>query len=333
MSPQCSVCGQETVFIPQYQQWYCPRCQRYLLMQPSAPMYYPPMQYYGPQYYAPQAPPQAEPQQPAQPPVTGPTHQTASHRIKASLSMRQSSDELISTKWVWAIMLFQIVFPLSAAIMLYAMLTDTSVTLTNMGFLLALILTVLLLSIGLAASHSYLIYRLIRRRDSHIGRDSILMEGMSEYLDAVSLKTRIDLNVERWTMTTIRLGNFGVPRSASLWAALTALIGVIPFVGIFFLIYSLMFLTKDVHEHDERQRALNAQFRQGLVKAGKASEPSPAWLPLPRRDAATYIILTILSVGLFLPYWWYVNIQDLNTHMKNQWAFEESLVKALQADG
>lgn len=247
--------------------------------------------------------------------------------------MRQSSDELISTKWVWAIMLFQIVFPLSAAIMLYAMLTDTSVTLTNMGFLLALILTVLLLSIGLAASHSYLIYRLIRRRDSHIGRDSILMEGMSEYLDAVSLKTRIDLNVERWTMTTIRLGNFGVPRSASLWAALTALIGVIPFVGIFFLIYSLMFLTKDVHEHDERQRALNAQFRQGLVKAGKASEPSPAWLPLPRRDAATYIILTILSVGLFLPYWWYVNIQDLNTHMKNQWAFEESLVKALQADG
>ena len=323
MSPQCPSCGQETMFIPQYQQWYCPRCQRYPF-QPAVPMFFTAQQYYVPPVQTPL---------PAQPPFAGPTVQSASLKINTSFMERQGTDRFISSSWVWVIVMFQMVFPVSAVLALYLILVDETVEITDTGILMIMIIAILLVSIALAISHAVVIYWLVERRDRHFWRDRRLMEGMIDYLGAISLNTHIDLNVERWTMNTLHLGSPNQDRSATLWALLVALIAIIPFIGIIFLVYSMMFLTKDVHEHDSQQRTLNAQFQQGLLKAGKISAPSQNWQPLPKRDTAAYIVLTILTLGLFLPYWWYVNIVDMNTHMKNQWEFENTLIAMLQAEG
>ena len=108
---------------------------------------------------------------------------------------------------------------------------------------------------------------------------------------------------------------------------------IIAIIGIIFLMYSQAFLTKDAQEHDERQRAFNQQYMTGVAKAGKPGDAAFIWQPLPRRDVTIYVILTILTLGLFLPYWWYVNIVDMNTHMANQWNFENALIQRIQAEG
>lgn len=340
--PQCTICGQETAFIPQYQQWYCYHCQRYPYMQQvqAAPMHYP-QPAYAPQYYPQQSyPHQHLFQQPApymtqfqNPPAIVPTEIAAKARINASFMIRQSSDKLISTNWVWLILLFQIVLPVSAVISLYALMQGTNFDINAVGFLLVAILLVLLVSIALAISHAILTHKLVQRRDEHFRRDAILRQGQEEYLAALSYGKHIDLNVERWTMNTLHIGATTNDRSARLWAMLVALIAIIPIIGIIFLFYSQYFLTKDVQEHDEKQRTFNHYFQVGLMKSGKIAQPLFDWQPLPRRDTSAYVILTILTIGLFLPYWWYVNIQDMNMHLNNQAEFENRLIKLLQTEG
>ena len=321
MAPQCTSCGQELAYIPQYQQWYCNYCRIYPFVQQNVPgqQYYSQMP--GPQYVS------------AQPPVMAPTTQSASVKIISSFMSRQTSDKFIPTSWVWIIVLFQVVFPISSVIAIYAVLVDANITIQSFGILLVIILIVLLLSIALAISSAVLFYKLAERQDWHTQRDQLLMEGMIEYLGALSLKTRMDLNVERWTMTTLFVNNTSHTRDPSLWALFVALITIIPIVGLIFLIYSMVLISKDIHEHDEKQRALNLMFQQGLLKTGKISAISQTWQPLPKRDNAVYFIMTIFTLGLFLPYWWYVNIKDMNTHMANQWLFENILVKIVQAEG
>ncbi len=325
--PQCTICGQETAFIPQYQQWYCYRCQVYPYATHTQPSYQSPPQYYAPAYYAPQyyQPPPAY----YRPPAAVPSFQAAISKVHASFMMRQSADRTVSMAWVWAIVLLQVVLPVSAIITGVALLAGTESTEIDPGHLLLIILAVLIVSIALAAVYALLTYRLVGRRDSHFRRDNLLMEGMGEYLTAVSASTQTDLNVERWTMNTLHVQGMTQDRSASLWAVLVALL---PIIGIIFLIYCMMFLTKDTHQHDERQRAFNRYFEAGMARSGKEFRASGAWQPLPNRDVAAYVILTVLTVGLFLPYWWYVNIEDMNLHMKNQWEFENALVETFKAE-
>ncbi|MFO7618605.1 MAG: hypothetical protein R6W91_02980 [Thermoplasmata archaeon] len=333
--PLCTTCGQEVSFIPQYQQWYCPYCRTYPYLQqavsppyyqaPAYPGYYQQPPYYQ-QYYAP-------PVMFQQPPAVGPSPQNARSKIYSSFMMRQSTDQVIPTFWAWIILVFQIILPLSAIIAIYAFIVDTGFDITDTGPLMLIILAILLVSIGLAITHAVLTYKLVKRRDEHFKRDRILNDGMAEYLGAVALNTSVDLNVERWTLNTIMYAGNTQERSASLWAMLVALLPIIPFIGVIFLIYCQVFLTKDMQEHDEKQRNFNYQYQVGLAKAGKLGNDSFFWQPLPKRDVAAYVVLTILTLGLFLPYWWYVNIVDMNTHIANQWNFENALVKKLQADG
>jgi hypothetical protein len=311
-------------------------------MQQSQPYYY--QQPVSPLQYYPQQPPYSQPyyQQPApyaapmafqNPPAMTQTEVAAKARINASFMMRQSSDKMISTNWVWIILLFQVILPVSAVLSIYAMIQGNGFDINAVGFLLAAILIVLLISIALAVSHAVLVHKLVQRRDEHFRRDAILRQGMEEYLAALSLGKQVDLNVERWTMNTLHIGATTNDRSAGLWAMLVGLIAIIPIIGIIFLFYSQYFLTKDVQEHDGKQRLFNQYFQAGLMKAGKITQPIADWQPLPKRDISAYVILTILTLGLFLPQWWYVNIQDMNTHLKNQTEFENRLIQLLQTEG
>ncbi len=247
--------------------------------------------------------------------------------------MRQATDIQVPAYWAWIIVLFQIVLPVSALITIYILILGSAWEAeVSLGSLLAVILGILLAAIGLAVANSVLVYKLVGRRDGHFRRDFLLSDGMGDYLAATSQATHIDLNVERWTLITLHVSNPPQDRSPALWALLTALIIIIPIIGVVFLFYCLVFLTRDVHRHDERQRAMNLQFEKALLRAGKIGTLSDAWKPLPKRDVAVYVVLSILSLGLFLPYWWYVNIEDMNTHMKNQWEFENALVEKLKAE-
>ncbi|MBA3044746.1 MAG: hypothetical protein KKH41_03435 [Candidatus Thermoplasmatota archaeon] len=335
MSPVCTACGQEVTYVQQYQQWYCHRCGIYPYLQQVAAPFPPQMAYPQPMFFQPPSPTYSQPfaYQPYSPPAVTPNPQLARAKIHGSFMMRQSTDEFIPTWWAWIILMFQVILPVFAVIAVLFLVQGTNLNISDVGFLFTIIMAVLLVSIALAISHAVLVHKLVRRRDEHFRRDVVLNDGLNEYLGAVALDTNIDLNVERWTMNTIRLSGYTPDRSPMLWAMLVSLIAIISFVGAIFLLYSQVFLTKDIHEHDEKQRALNYHFQQGMVKAGKMKQISHDWQPLPKRDIAAYVIMTVLTLGLFLPYWWYVNIVDMNTHMRNQWKFEDMLIENLRTEG
>ena len=318
MSPQCTICGQEVVFIPQYQQWYCDRCRTYPYLQQAQA--------------AAQNANYAHATQPGafqQPPAVAPDTDQAMSRIRNSFMSRRNIDIIIPPSWAWIILIFQIFLPVSALIVVYIIGANTEFDLSSTRFLITTIMAVTLVAIGLAISHAILVFKLVQRRDMHFKRDIELKEGISEYLAGVSNSKRIEMNVERWTMNWLHLSAHNQERGATLWALLSGL----PVIGLLFLFYVQIFLTKDMQEHDEKQRAFNHQFLTGLLKAGNISEIAFKWQPLPKRDKVAYALLTALTLGMFFPYWWYVNIVDMNTHIKNQWDFEDALIEQLWKEG
>ena len=69
-----------------------------------------------------------------------------------------------------------------------------------------------------------------------------------------------------------------------------------------------------------------------MLKLGKLNSISYDWYPLPKRDTSIYIIMTIFTLGFALPYWWYVNIVDMNTHFNNQWRFESQVIRMIEEE-
>ena len=95
----------------------------------------------------------------------------ARSKINSSFMMRQNSDQRVSTSWVWIILIFQVILPLSAVIAIFALASGTEFQITETGTLLSLVLGVMLVSIGLAVSHAILTHKLVKRRDEHFRRE------------------------------------------------------------------------------------------------------------------------------------------------------------------
>ena len=293
------------------------------------PAHQPPVQQpHAQQQYAQQPYAQPQPvQQPQmyQPPKTYVDEKVAQSKIYGAMRMRDSTDKIISIRWAFAILAFQLIVPIMAISLILLFFSGTNLNISGTAQV-AVIVLIFLAAVAMVIFQSALVYKLVGRRDEHFRRDMLMKQGMLEYLDAISVKEKKDINVERWTMNTIMYSVTESDRSTGLWALLVGLVVIIPIVGVFAMFYCLHFLTKDVHSHDQRQRDFNYQFQLAMFKMGKIDTISYDWVPLPKRDPAAYVLVSILTLSFFLPYWWYVNIVDMNSHMRNQWDFESQII-------
>ena len=322
MTQYCPKCGMQMTFYQQNQSWYCHTCRSYA----AAPVYAsaPAPQYATPMYTAPQQMYYAAP-----PPM--PNEHTARSKIYGAMRMRDTTDKIIPTSWAVAILLFQIIVPVLTMVMIYLLIIGVNLNLSASTSML-MILSIFLAVIAMVIVQAALVYKLVRRRDEHFHRDGLMRQGMIEYLDAMSIKEKKDINVERWTMNSMHYSVTEVDRGPGIWALLVGLVAIIPIMGIFAMLYCLYFLTRDTQLHDQHQRDFNSQFQLGMLKLGKINTVSYDWYPLPKRDSSVYIIMTIFTLGFTLPYWWYVNIVDMNTHFKHQWQFENLIIKMIKEE-
>ena len=112
-------------------------------------------------------------------------------------------------------------------------------------------------------------------------------------------------------------------RSAAVWAVLY--IFVSPIVGL----YIFHFLTNDQYKHFKRQIDFSRNL-EALLKDLEVQFVSPAQYETKRRETILYIILTIITVGLFWIYWFYLQLKEYNEHFKSQWKLEDQLVNTLR---
>jgi len=126
------------------------------------------------------------------------------------------------------------------------------------------------------------------------------------------------------------IGDWTAPDDSLLFGiiVLASIGGLLAFILIVLEFYLLYFLMKTIYEHDVRWYSTTQQINWGFYKLGY-NVGQPVWAPLPKRSFLLYFILTILTLGLFMYYWWYILIKDPNVHFKNQWYYEDMVAGAI----
>ncbi|MDD1756869.1 MAG: DUF4234 domain-containing protein, partial [Methanomassiliicoccales archaeon] len=172
-------------------------------------------------------------------------------------------------------------------------------------------------------------YKLLKRKNDHIKRETALRAGIIDYFrakGAANFKEQA-LASQIATMQSIQSDSTTDDRDHN--AILFTILLFIPIVNIIVQLYIAYVLTKFDYKHDRRWHAFTQQAQSAGQELGMPLV-LPSWKTLPERSFVIYLILTILTLGLFWFYWYYCFIKDLNEHFKAQWQFEDQFLRSLQ---
>ncbi len=161
------------------------------------------------------------------------------------------------------------------------------------------------------------IYYLIERRNAHFARQYRLFMSVADYVNSDSKSSAAKL------FKLARDESFEEPhKPAAIWAVLYVLIAPLAslLVG-----YGL---TCDIRKHAETQVAYEQTLTNALAETGKTM---PSTTPqIHKREPVLYLILTLITGGIFWVYWYYTLLRDYNDHFKKQAAFEDRILAAFK---
>lgn len=191
----------------------------------------------------------------------------------------------------------------------YTYYEERNYMLLGLGFLLLIVGAI----IGV-----YLLYVLISRRNAHFERTTMLYELISSYVGSPRLRD-----------TVIRMKNEqGDEKNPVLWIVLYFLSSLVPILGLIVIIYIFHFLNKDFVKHDRNERIFLEQLSEVLPIGGVLSLSKIGRFP--DRNTIVYLVLTVLTLGLFEIYWFYTLINDPNEHFREHRIIEAKIIEALK---
>jgi len=168
------------------------------------------------------------------------------------------------------------------------------------------------------------LYYMISRRNNHFRRQRMFTSILLPYLEAKLKERGKSSNAISALALLNRDSDYEeTERSAAVWAVLY--IFVSPIVGL----YIFHFLTNDLYKHFKRQIDLSRNL-EALLKDLEVQFVSPAQYEIKRRETILYIILTIITGGLFWIYWFYMQLKEYNEHFKSQWELEDQLMNTVR---
>ena len=169
-------------------------------------------------------------------------------------------------------------------------------------------------------------YMLVNRRSTHFKRQKFLSEDL--IVTIVSLAKKKEIEVETIlspVKRTVREANAEeTEKSAILWAILSA---IVPFAQW----YVNYFLLKDFYRHEQREDGFWEDLGRAMNKLGINFSVPRRTEAMPNRSFVLYLILTIITMGLFGVYWIYVLLKDPNEHFKYHIEAESQLLSALES--
>ena len=189
---------------------------------------------------------------------------------------------------------------------------------------------------------SYMIYRLVKRRNSHFARQNLLYEDLTNAaeeittgrgtrsgasiglnnLDRISKEARVyetEKNAVLWVILT--MAGTSLPSAALVTASASP--GLLPFFAVLYVYY---FLMKDFFRHERREDQFIRELL-GVLSISGVSVSLPLRNPsMSERSFALYIILSVVTLGFFWVYWVYVLLNDPNNHFRQQASIEDTLM-------
>ena len=183
--------------------------------------------------------------------------------------------------------------------------------------------------------YNWLLYN---RRNNHFNRIKRLKTSLSELLGE---KTE----VEKGTLNRVDpfLERKEVPHPNSLfflWLILSYLgsfsrflapLWVLSFVSLIVGLVVLYYLTTDYYYHEQGEIAFLQRVTIALGKKGTALTATPS-NPLQTRPYGLYILLSIITLGIFCLYWAYVIFHDPNQHFDTHQRWESELERIVEKD-
>jgi hypothetical protein len=264
----------------------------------------------------PQAAPAAMPTSGPQPAQGWQNSEQAKQRILETISQRGHTDEMIPEWWV-LLPILSIILSIGVSIAL--------AFISPAGFLVTF-------GVGIIASIIVLIliYKLLKRHNLHLAREAALRRSIIDYFRFKGEEKGAGYQVYQYTQAMEGIDREGLavekPQDALLWTILS----IIPIISIVAEILIAYWLTNFSPGHDRRFFAFAQNTQYAGSQVGMQNIMPPMWRPVPDRSFILYVILTIVTLGLFSIYWVYCFIKDLNEHFKNEWEFEDALVRELQ---
>jgi len=237
-------------------------------------------------------------------------------RIREAIRWRMQTDEVISSVWV--------LLPLIGVFVGVAV----GATFFLLGGGLLGVMAILGGYIISAVFFAILNYKLFNRNNQHSRREAMLRTAIVEHIRNRASERGASQKVANQVSTMESINHESITKEREHNAALWAILPIIPIIGPIMLLIALYYLTDFPPSHDRRWHA----FTQQAQSAGTHLDMTivlPSWRTLPDRSYFLYLIVTVL-IGIFILYWYYALIKDMNDHFRNQWQFEDQLIKELE---
>jgi hypothetical protein len=260
--------------------------------------------------------------------------------VRKDIRMRVETDSMMSSAWilVYLIPFFAtILWGLSFMFMMFAMTPMFGGPSYSGGpqmfgtqqfmlpFLISVVAAPLLMLFSFIVS-IILIYKLVKRRNTHFKRQLFLFEDLIAAVKTIAEKKGVDVEVDLSSCErTVREAKAEeTEKGAVLWAILSAVI----FLAAWYVYY---FLMKDFYKHERREEGFWEDITKTLNKCGVTFSPPRRLQMIPQRSFVLYLILNIITLGLFGIYWIYVLLKDPNQHFKYHIQIEDQLLSTLES--
>jgi len=181
------------------------------------------------------------------------------------------------------------------------------------------------------ALFAVLAYKLLSRHNEHFEREAHLRMGILSFLRAAAgspeRESIVSSEIATMNMLHSEASSAEPRRSALLWALVIGFMWIpgFNFIAMILSLYMFYFLMKETWGHDKRFHEFMTQAYSALYKLGYSCAPVFGVRTLDRRSFALYLVISILTAGLFVLYWWYVLAKDPEEHYRQQWSVEDHL--------
>lgn len=174
----------------------------------------------------------------------------------------------------------------------------------------------------------YILYKLMDRRLQHFERmisfRGHLLQVLREKADTAGRTAEVEQDLsqlEGYNLEATTRDQAG-EKSPVLWLILTIVFSPVAY-------YVYYFLNDDFRAHEANEQQFMIKASEIMSTLGIAQNPVTPTPVVQERNFVMYLLLTIVTCGIYGIYWWYTLITDPNLHFDNHSAWEAQLSAVL----
>jgi len=179
----------------------------------------------------------------------------------------------------------------------------------------------------------YVIYKLLERREQHFERMVSFRKDMIAVLKEKAEASSPDglnpeIEAEFSQLEGLDLDATNRDRSGDkspvLWLILSMVVGVI-------IYYVYYFLNDDFRAHEANEHAFMLKASEVMNRLGITENQIVTPMVIPERNFITFLLLSLVTCGIYAIYWLYTIITDPNNHFDNHAVWEAQVQALLQS--